>query len=146
MKKITFFLVTVLWISLSFSQSVQPDPRITEVFGQEKIDQWTINSPDSIIFYNFVVNYGYKIEPFPKEKMETMKDITPVFTLKPQFSGERSDFSVEGLKNINVLKYEFEIDSLQMTYYRIGTSTNMFSFYSRAAIMTLIKEGKTSLK
>ena len=146
MKKVFLLMAIFAFSNAIFAQTEKVDSRVVEVFGQEKVDYWQNNQPDSVTYYNFLVNYGFKIEPIPAEKADFFWTVVAELPLKSQFRNEKSDFSASGLKKLNVLKYDFEINPLQINYYRLGNTGKIIIFYSAPDIEKMIREAKTTLE
>lgn len=142
MKKVVFLFLTlscIVGVSAQVSKNIQPDPRVVEVFGQETVNSWIQNHPDSIAYYNFIVNESYNITDFPEEKMHAFDNFQE-FTLLPEFSGAKTDYSEAGLKKINVLKYDYDRDELQMVFYRLKGTKKVIGFYSENHLRSLWNE------
>ncbi len=135
-----------IFSSALFAQTEKVDPKVTEAFGKAKVDLWQSQNPDSIVYYNFLVNHGYTIENIPLEKADYFETMVPLFSFKPQFANEKSDFSPTGLQKLNILKYEFEINPWQINFYKLGDTGKIIIFHSAPNIAKMIKEGKTTLE
>ena len=91
-------LLTIFFlVSFISSQNPQPDKRLLDYFGQEKLDILMKNSPDIIYYYNFYLDNSWIIEELPQEKLNS-KSILGVISLATNSSGNID------LQNINILK------------------------------------------
>jgi hypothetical protein len=141
MKKlfIVFLSMFVMSITIAQAQSNQPDPKLIEGFGQETVDFYIQNAPELIAYYNFFVNYSYKIVDLPQEKMSELDNI-PSFQIKEKFISEPVDYSEQGLQNLNILKYDFKLDQIGSMIYKIGNTNKLIVFYSGKEIQTMFNE------
>ena len=145
MKKIIALLVIGLLAVNLHAQTakVAPDPKLIEAFGTEQVNQWLKSKPDTILYLNTLVTEGFKVELYPEEKMVRFESV-PIFTLKSKFAKEQQNFTdanVETLfSKVNVLKYDFTIDPLQITFYRLGDSNHIIIFYSDQQIKEIMNQ------
>ena len=129
MKKILFFIAIVFSAVSMLAQQVTPDARLLQVWDEETIQHHVNFSPTTIQYYNYFLDHAYFIEDFPVEKMNVYADI-PNLQLKSEFSNESSDFSPEGLKNLNIMKYDLSLLPDRRVTYRLGNTGKIIVFYS----------------
>lgn len=141
MKKwlIVIFSMFLMGVISAQSKSNVPDPKLVDAWGQETVDYYMNNAPDLISYYNFFLNYSYKIIEMPDEKMSEMDKITE-FKLKDKFIHEPVDYSENGLQNLNIMKYDFQIDQLGGGIFRLGNTKKLIVFYSGKEIQTMYNE------
>jgi hypothetical protein len=128
-------------MSLTFAQtnSNTPDQKLIDALGQETVNFYLNNDPNLIGYYNFFLNYSYKIVDMPEPKMDQLDQI-PVMRLKEKFLSEPEDFSEIGLQKLNIMKYEIKIDPINGAMYRLGNTTKLIIFYSGKEITTMYNE------
>lgn len=141
MKKwlIVIFSMFLMGVISAQSKSNVPDPKLVDAWGQETVDYYMNNAPDLISYYNFFLNYSYRIIELPDEKMSEMDKITE-FKLKDKFIHEPVDYSENGLQNLNIMKYDFQIDQLGGAIFRLGNTKKLIVFYSGKEIQTMYNE------
>jgi hypothetical protein len=133
MKKLLTFLISFMIIGNLFSQenkiNVTPDPRVIEVFGQETVDFYLQNNPKLILYYNYFFDHSYQITEIPQEKIKELKDIQEL-KLKPQYQMESVDYTENGLKNLNIMKFDFNLNFEINTFFRLGNTNKIIVFLS----------------
>ena len=141
MKNLIILFLSVFLMSSSFAQTNTnvPDPKLIDAFGQETVDYYINNAPHLISYYNFFLNYSYKIVEMPQEKMSEI-DQYPEMRLKEKFLQEPQDFSENGLNDLNILKYEIKIDQVGGAIYRLGNTNKLIIFYSGKEITAMYNE------
>lgn len=141
MKKLFIVITSLFLMSVSYAQtnSNVPDQRLIDAYGQETVDFYINNSPNLISYYNFFLNYSYKIVEMPDVKMEEIDKI-PVMKLKDKFLSEPKDYSEKGLEQLNVLKYDIKIDQVGGAIYRLENTNKLIVFYSGKEIQTMYNE------
>jgi hypothetical protein len=139
MKKLLTFLFSLMIMGSLFSQEnksdIKPDPRLIDALGQETVYFYAQNNPKLILYYNFFLNHSYQITEIPQEKVKDLKDI-PEFQLKPQFQMESPDYTEKGLENLNIMKYDFKIETNVGPIYRLGNTNKLIIFLSGKEIQT----------
>ena len=141
MKNLIILFLSVFLMSSSFAQTNTnvPDPKLIDAFGQETVDYYINNAPHLISYYNFFLNYSYKIVEMPQEKMSEI-DQYPEMRLKEKFLQEPQDFSENGLNDLNILKYEIKIDQVGGAIYRLGNTNKLIIVYSGKEITAMYNE------
>lgn len=144
MKKIFFLVTFITLLGITFAQESKvpiPDTRIVEAFGQETVDYLLQTSPRTIEYYNFFLDESYTISEIPQEKVHDLRDMLP-FTLKNPAIGEMPDFSAEGLKKLNILRFNINIHPVMGAIYRLGNTNKIIVFYSGDEITRKFKESQ----
>jgi len=118
---------------------ITPDPKLIDALGQETVDFYAQNNPNLIVYYNFFLTHSYRIVEMPAEKMSEIETF-PVMKLKEKFQNEKSDYSEEGLKNLNILKYNIKIDQAGGAIYRLENTNKLVLFYSGKEIITMYND------
>ena len=131
MNRIVFSLIALMLSFMSFAQNeIQPDPRIIEAFGQSKVDDLQKNNPDLLAYYSFIVKEGYIIQNYGQKKVLANLESIPKINLKKEFSGEPLPDLNKGNGDLNILKFDFKIDSGSKTICRIDESGYVIIFLS----------------
>jgi len=132
-------LLTIFFlVSFISSQNPQPDKRLLDYFGQEKLDILMKNSPDIIYYYNFYLDNSWIIEELPQEKLNS-KSILGVISLATNSSGNID------LQNINILKLNIKREYYSKTYYRIANTNKVIIFLSEEEFMKNYNKHRKSL-
>lgn len=141
MKKLFIVITSLFLMSISYAQTNTnvPDQRLIDALGQESVDFYLKNDPSLIGYYNFFLNYSYKIVDMPEPKMDQLDQI-PVMKLKEKFITEFEDFSEAGLQKLNIMKYEINIHPLNGAMYRLGNTAKLIIFYSGKEINMMYNE------
>lgn len=141
MKKFAILLTCLAFFGMAMAQSqaVTPDPRVLEAYDQSTIDHLLQTSPRTIEYYNFFLDNSYTITEVPQEKVRDLADM-PRLTLKNPAVGEMPDFSPEGLKKLNVLRFKIQISPVSGAMYRLGNTNKIIIFHPGNEITEKFKE------
>jgi hypothetical protein len=121
------------------------DPRVIEVFGQETVTFYLENNPSIIQYYNFFLDNSYSIQDMPQEKMGELQNI-PELKLKESFQTDYVDYSEKGIENLNIMKFDFQIDPNVGPIFRLGNTNKLIIFLSGKEIQNLYNKYKLELK
>lgn len=121
-KKISLALVLFMFFSITYGQTntIQPHRKVIEAFGAKHVTYLQQNFPDSVLFYNFLLENSFKIikkESLNKEKFNTLD------TIKLNSSWINDD-NVD-FKKFNVLLAPVKPDTLKDMYYKIADTDNI---------------------
>lgn len=110
------------------SNSVEPDQRITDVYGATYTNNLKTNSPERIAYLNFLLDNSYTIverESFIGEKIPKVSSAT----LNTKHTGPitRPAFDVN---NFNLLLYNFKRNRKIKTQYRVDNTNKVIVFNS----------------
>ncbi len=132
MKSIFF---TLLFTASSLAIFAQVDPRIIEVYGQERAAQLQSQQPKLIAYLNYYVANGFVImENLPQEKVESA---LPIESLSP----ELSNVTLAELKaSFNLLKYAYQRPDEHAAVFRIPNSNAVLALKPKAEIQLLFNE------
>lgn len=142
---ILFFVLFLTGSAFAQSNFVQPDQKLIDAFGYETVDFYQKNAPHLIKYYNFFLYNSYNIVDIPEGKNESIESI-PVFKLKDKFLSEPKDYSVNGLQNLNILKYDFKIDLNNSAIYRLEGTQKIIVFISGKEIQSNFNNSNQSTK
>lgn len=149
MKKLilSVLLLTVMVLSIAQTQKtpIVPDPRVIEVFGQETVTFYLENNPSIIQYYNFFLENSYSIQDMPQEKMGELQNI-PELKLKENFQTDVIDYTEKGLENLNIMKFDFQIDPNVGPIFRLGNTNRLIIFLSGKEIQNLYNKYKLESK
>jgi len=122
-KSASSLLVLVLLFSISNAQTgaVKVNPKVIEAFGNERVSSIQLNSPDSITFYNFLVENSYKV--IKKEYLSSNIIYSSLEEIKVKNSWIVNG-NVDFLK-FNVLQISVKPDQTKNMYYRISGTDNV---------------------
>jgi len=110
------------------SINVEPDQRITDVYGTTYTNNLKTNSPERIDYLNFLLDNSYTIverESFVGEKMPKVSSVS----LNTKHTGPitRPAFDVN---NFNMLLYNFKRNRKIKTQYRVDNTNKVIVFNS----------------
>lgn len=149
MKKLILSMLLLTVMGLTFAQvqktQVVADPRVIEVFGQETVTFYLENNPSLIQYYNFFLDNSYSIQDMPQEKMGELQNI-PELKLKELFQTDYVDYSEKGIENLNIMKFDFQIDPNVGPIFRLGNTNKLIIFLSGKEIQNLYNKFKLELK
>ncbi len=115
---IIFSLTSILLSSFS---TKDPDPRIIDYLGQEKVDIILKNNPDLINYYNFFLENSYIISEVPQDKL-----IDNNFTeIKLPLENGKVD-----REKLNVLKLNIQRKYDSRIYFKVENSNEIFIMLS----------------
>lgn len=121
-KNLSSFVVLFLIFSTTYAQTakVTPHQKVIDAFGAKHISFLQQNYPDSVLFYNYLLENSYKIitkESLNKDKFNTLDTIT----LNSSWINDgKVDF-----KKFNILQVPVKADSLKDMYYKIAETDNI---------------------
>lgn len=113
-----FVLVFLFSISNAQTGTVKANPKVIEAFGSEHVSSLQQNSPDSVLFYNFLVENSFKV--LKKETLSSNINYNSLEEIKINNSwivNGKVDFT-----KFNVLLVPVKPDPIKSTYYRIAGS------------------------
>jgi hypothetical protein len=114
--------------------SNNPDPRLYEAFGKERVDFLIKNNPDLIGYYNFFLDNAFVMVQHQSEKIPGIISNCPILeVISPDFIIEKPDMT-KGTKSINILKYKYQIEQDKTTQYRLDNSGIIIVFYPATII------------
>lgn len=134
-----FLLVLSFTFAQNQNKQIAADPRVTEVFGQETVNFYLENKPSIIQYYNFFLENSYTISEIPQEKISDLKDIAEL-KLKPSYQMEFVDYTDKGLENLNIMKFDLNIDPNIGPIYRLGNTNKLIFFLSGKEIQSLYNQ------
>ena len=116
-------LVFVLLFSISNAQTgtINAYPKVIEVFGAEHVSYLQQHSPDSISFYNFLLENSFKV--LKKETFSSNLDYNTLEEIKINTSWI-VDGSID-FKKFNVLLVSVKPDPTKDKYYKIAETDNI---------------------
>ncbi len=132
--KHTLILVIGLFI-FSSSTPIQPDQRIIDYLGNEKVDIIKKNNPDLIHYYNFFLDNSYIISEVPADKLDG--NTFPTLKL-PLINGEVDT------KKLNVLKLEIQRSYEESKYFKVEGSNQIFIMLSEKQFIEKFNEYRKS--
>ena len=118
--KQTLVLLLSFFIFSSFS-NIEPDSRVIDYLGAEKVAMLQKNNPSLIHYYNFFLDNSYTIESLPADKLEG-NNFTEL-TL-PLSNGEVDT------KKLNVLQLNIQRKYDENIYFKIKNSDQIFIMLS----------------
>lgn len=149
MRKLILSMLLLSVMGLTFAQTqktqVIADPRVIEVFGQETVTFYLENNPSMIQYYNFFLENSYTIQDMPQEKMGELQNI-PELKLKENFLTDIIDYTEKGLENLNIMKFDFQIDPNVGPIFRLGNTNRLIIFLSGKEIQNLYNKYKLESK
>ena len=81
----------------------------------------------------------------PQEKMGELQNI-PELKLKELFQTDYVDYSEKGIENLNIMKFDFQIDPNVGPIFRLGNTNKLIIFLSGKEIQNLYNKFKLELK
>jgi len=116
-------LVFVLLFSISNAQTgtIKASPKVIEAFGDEHISYLQQHSPDSISFYNFLLENSFKV--LKKETFSSNIDYNTLEEIKVNTSWI-IDGSID-FKKFNVLLVSVKPNPKKDMYYKIAETDNI---------------------
>lgn len=104
----------------SFAQDVtKTDEKIAEALGQQQFEALQQNNAAKLAYYTLILNEGAIIQNYGQEKIMANLNTIPKIKLKPQFSSEALPDLSDGIDNLNILKFDFQISPDSKTICRI---------------------------
>lgn len=131
MNRLIFSIAALMLSFASFAQDVsKTDARLAEALGQTQVETLQQNDPVKLAYYSFILNEGFLIQNYGKEKIMANLNTIPKINLKPQFSSEALPDLKNGTAGINILKFNFQISVDSKTVCRIDESGYVIIFLS----------------
>lgn len=120
-KNLSSFVVIFFIFSTTFAQTatVKPHQKVIDAFGAKHVSYLQQNYPDSVMFYNFLLEGSFKIlkkEVINKDKINTLDEIKI-----------NNAWIVDGkidFKKFNIFLVPVKPDSLKDMYYKIAETEN----------------------
>ena len=81
----------------------------------------------------------------PQEKMGELQNI-PELKLKENFLTDIIDYTEKGLENLNIMKFDFQIDPNVGPIFRLGNTNRLIIFLSGKEIQNLYNKYKLESK
>ncbi len=127
MKKLSYLNVIVAFLFISFyTISIEPDSRLIDYLGKEKVNFIQKNNPELIRYYNFFLDNVYYLEKLPAEKF-TNSNIKTIEL--PLINGEVDT------QKLNVLKLEIQRKFDSPTYFKLKGRNEVIVFLSEKDFM-----------
>jgi len=126
MRKHLLVIASVITILFSSFTGIQPDQRIIDYLGQEKVDIIVKNNPDLIRYYNYFLENSYMVSEVPQEKL--IDNNFAVIDL-PLTNGKVDT------KALNVLKLEIQRKYDERSYFKVKNSNEIFVMLSEKEFM-----------
>lgn len=123
-------LLIGLFLFSSFTP-IQPDQRVIDYLGNEKIEIIKKNNPDLIHYYNFFLDNSYTVSEVPADKLEGNNFPTLKLPLK---NGEVDT------KKLNVLKLEIQRSYEESKYFKVEGSNQIFIMLSEKQFIEKFNE------
>jgi len=149
MIRILRFLITVLIIfsggltAQENNNNIIPDPRLSEVFTYEQIQDFLKTNPEKIFYYNYFLDHSYFISTVVEGKPVHDLNISSVKSKSGSyFSEDLNNFVPE---HFNVLKYDFCIQYERYSHYILGNTDKVMVFYPKKVFEESYKEYLNSL-
>lgn len=123
--------------------SDNPDSRLIEAFGNERVDFLKRNNPDLIRYFNFFLDNAFQLVQHPAEKIEGIIKSCPMLELNdPSMKMDKPDMS-KGTKSINILKYNFQLVNDKVAQYRLDNSGIIIVFLPANEITKKFNEAQS---
>lgn len=128
----TFFFVTITFLLSSFSvlqpdTKTQPDPRLYDALSQKEINEMLDKNPFLIQYYNYFLDYSFKIIEQPKGKNLQL----PVVIIP-----DMENFNILALQKKQKLQRSWE----NQTYYTIEGTNKILVFISEREFTQRLNE------
>lgn len=102
-----FFFLSLFFLTSFTENTIVPDSRIAEAFGQKHVDFLLKNNPDLISYYNFYLDKSYRLVEMPaKPSKQQILEVK----LKSEYQNVKSS-------KFNILLYDVKRDFDKNTYY-----------------------------
>lgn len=98
------------------------DKRIIEAFGEKDANFLQANNPTMLAYYTYILDNGFIVSNYGKEKVLANSSTIQLLILKPAFQSETKPNLENGISSINILKYEFSLDPDKKRLYRLDDS------------------------
>lgn len=128
----TFFFITITFLLSSFSvlqpdNKTQPDPRLYDALSQSEINEMLDKNPFLIQYYNYFLDYSFKIIEQPKGK--TLK--LPVVVIP-----DVENFNILAIQKKQKLQRSWD----NQTYYSIEGTNKILVFISEREFTQRLNE------
>ncbi len=138
MKKPFFAVLLMIVCISSFAQSgLQIDQRVTAYFGQDKINEWTASSPDSIKYYNFIVSSSFEI--WTEENFNLIEKPVSVQEISMNQAALKA---LDQPQEFNILTIGVVYSQNDVVWYRIQNSNYFLKLESLSFIEKKYRSGK----
>ncbi len=104
-----------------FSQNITADQRVADFFGAVRINQWQINSPDSILYYNFLCLGGFAIYKFEFLSVAERSQIVGTVDLQDQLVAIESKTQPDQF-NFLLLDKKYRTYTDKVQFYKVANS------------------------
>lgn len=136
MKTHLIIIASLVIILLSSFSGNQPDQRIIDYLGQEKVDIITKNNPDLISYYNYFLDNSYMVASVPQDKLNDNNFQEIDLPLK---NGKVD------IKTLNVLKLEIQRKYDERIYFKVKNSNEIFVILSEKEFIEKYNEYRRNL-
>lgn len=136
MKSHLIIIASILTILFSSFIGIDPDSRIVDYLGQEKVNIIIKNNPDLIRYYNFFLENSYMVSEVPQDKLD--ENSFPEIEL-PLKNGKVDK------KKLNVLQLEIQRKYNERIYYKVKNSSEIFIMLSEKEFIEKYNEYRKSL-
>lgn len=136
MKTHLIIIASLVIILLSSFSGNQPDQRIIDYLGQEKVDIITKNNPDLIRYYNYFLDNSYMVASVPQDKLNDNNFQEIDLPLK---NGKVD------IKTLNVLKLEIQRKYDERIYFKVKNSNEIFVILSEKEFIEKYNEYRRNL-
>lgn len=126
MKTHLLIVASIITILFSSFTGIQPDQRIIDYLGQEKVDIIVKNNPDLIRYYNYFLENSYMVSSVPQDKLDDNNFPEIYLPLK---NGKVDT------KSLNVLKLEIQRKYNERSYFKVKNSNEIFVMLSEKEFM-----------
>lgn len=139
MYKILILFIILGFSSVSFAQTDKnkADTRVIEYFGAEKVQVWEQSHPDSLAFYNFVVQHVFEV--YSKEYIQATK---PENIIQGDFSEAEKNALTTNLSTFNVFNSAINWKSEKDQWYSIEGGQYYVLIHSFEYIQKKFNSGK----
>ena len=144
MKKALFLLVVVyiipMFCTLSVAQEkessklVTADSRLVDAMGESFVERIEKENQNMVIYNNFFLDNSYYISELPDGKSDFLNSLKTL-PISPETDQ----------KEINVLKYELNLNFDKETYFRMENSNKVMIFYSNEDLIRKYNEHRRVL-
>lgn len=136
MKTHLIIIASLVIILLSSFSENQPDQRIIDYLGQEKVDIIAKNNPDLIRYYNYFLDNSYMVASVPQDKLNDNNFQEIDLPLK---NGKVD------IKTLNVLKLEIQRKYDERIYFKVKNSNEIFVMLSEKEFIEKYNEYRRNL-
>ncbi len=138
MNKIIFPILCMFLVIPAMAQTtVQADERLIDSFGAARVQTMTNQTPDSIRYYNYFLNYSYEI--WKAEDVEKYVNPTNAGSV---ILSEDNLAALDNLENFNILKTGLKWSQDQVLWFKIENADFYIKLMSVNYIEKKFKAGK----